>query len=362
MDLFSGSNVLQDAAEIRAINQVIDSFLYYRNYYEEKLVDSRLSTITKLSEQQRELLGSTGVIKKIKTISSAVHANYSFFLQVVAYNPVSEHSIDIADTLASISDKDQILEVFQNFFQVKHGKQMEYASIPHLERLKSALNMMVRDWSSEGSYERNLTYAPILRFLKKHFPAEKKCDRSNTKILVPGAGLGRLAFEIASLDFYCQGNEFSYLMLIVSNYILNFCTEPDSLTVYPFVHDFSNVMKASDQFRKVTIPDVAPCSLLSENSDNFSMAGGDFLEIYKNDYGGLLINVGPLLWHYENNPNECSIELTFEEYLLILQKFGFILDFEESDMNATTPYSLNHKSMLTHQYKTPMVVAYKPLK
>jgi carnosine N-methyltransferase len=40
-------------------------------------------------------------------------------------------------------------------------------------------------------------------------------------VLVPGAGLGRLAFEIANLGFISQGNEFSLEMLLVSNFILN---------------------------------------------------------------------------------------------------------------------------------------------
>jgi carnosine N-methyltransferase len=61
------------------------------------------------------------------------------------------------------------------------------------------------------------------------------------RVLVPGAGLGRLAFDIASLGtpslssiprisrslvsmiigFACQGNEFSHYMLLSSYFILN---------------------------------------------------------------------------------------------------------------------------------------------
>ena len=46
-------------------------------------------------------------------------------------------------------------------------------------------------------------------------------ERSSVKVLVPGSGLGRLAYDIAHLGFCCQGNEFSMYMLLASNFILN---------------------------------------------------------------------------------------------------------------------------------------------
>ena len=44
---------------------------------------------------------------------------------------------------------------------------------------------------------------------------------NEVSILVPGAGLGRLAYELARLGYTCQGNEFSMFMLLASNFILN---------------------------------------------------------------------------------------------------------------------------------------------
>ena len=46
-------------------------------------------------------------------------------------------------------------------------------------------------------------------------------DVSKLSVLVPGAGLGRLAWEIARLGYMCQGNEWSFFMLFSSNYVLN---------------------------------------------------------------------------------------------------------------------------------------------
>lgn len=49
----------------------------------------------------------------------------------------------------------------------------------------------------------------------------EKVKAEDIKILVPGAGLGRLAFEIAKLGYTCQGNEFSLFMLLASQFVLN---------------------------------------------------------------------------------------------------------------------------------------------
>ena len=48
-------------------------------------------------------------------------------------------------------------------------------------------------------------------------------ENKRVKILVPGAGLGRLVFEFASMGYASQGNEFSYFMLIASDLMLNNC-------------------------------------------------------------------------------------------------------------------------------------------
>jgi N2227-like protein len=62
-------------------------------------------------------------------------------------------------------------------------------------RVRESLKHMVRDWGSEGARERESTFAPILTELKK-IPAKR---RSTHKVLVPGSGLGRLAWEIANM-------------------------------------------------------------------------------------------------------------------------------------------------------------------
>lgn len=59
------------------------------------------------------------------------------------------------------------------------------------------------------------------------------------------------------------------------------------MTVYPWIHQFSNNKKCSDQTRGVRFPDVNPQSLPPEV--DFSMVAGDFVEVY-NEAGQLELN------------------------------------------------------------------------
>lgn len=61
----------------------------------------------------------------------------------------------------------------------------------------------------------------------------------------------------------------------------------NSLTVYPWIHQFSNNKKCSDQTRGVRFPDVNPQSLPPDV--DFSMVAGDFVEVY-NEAGQLKLS------------------------------------------------------------------------
>ena len=103
----------------------------------------------------------------------------------------------------------------------------------------------------------------------------------SNKVLVPGAGLGRLAFEIADMGFECQGNEFSLFMLFVSNFILNKTKFRNCFTIYPWVHQVTNNKERGDAVRPAQFPDVDPNEL--PDKAKFSMAAGDFLDVFKNE-------------------------------------------------------------------------------
>ena len=90
-------------------------------------------------------------------------------------------------------------------------------------------------------------------------------NREQVKVLVPGAGLGRLAFEIAREGFECQGSEFSLYMLFASNFILNNCQTVDCFKIQPYIHQFCNNLSSKDQLREIHFPDIDP-NMLPEDA------------------------------------------------------------------------------------------------
>ncbi|KAH7929022.1 N2227-domain-containing protein [Leucogyrophana mollusca] len=265
-----------------------------------------------------------------------------------------------------------------------------------MDKLRSTLKQFVRDWSEEGSEEREASYKPMKDALVAHFSDIPPNERRNFRVLVPGAGLGRLAYDIASLGFACQGNEFSHYMLLASYLILNKTDQIGQHTIYPYVHSFSNVTSRDAMLRPVRIPDVLPSSLPA--GSDFSLVAGDFEEIYgaedgdcneqepqsgqwdavltcffidtaKNivNYlriihrilapGGVWINLGPLLWHFENNAtNDPSVELDLEEVKVLARKIGFEISNERT---IDTTYTSNSQSMLGYVYRTAFWTATK---
>lgn len=271
-------------------------------------------------------------------------------------------------------DDDQILEC---------GSQSSSKTLAEgLDKVQAVFKQLMRDWSSEGVTERKQCYEPIINEILQHFP-ETEHDRSRTKVLVPGAGLGRLAFEIASKGFICQGNEFNLFMLIVSFFVLNRCQKINEHDVYPWVHQFVNNLSAEHQTAVVKFPDIIP----TPSTAGFSMAAGDFLDIYRieNEWdciatcffidcasnivafveaiykilkpGGVWVNLGPLLYHYADMKYEHSVEPSYAVLCEVIKNIGFTM--EKSQTGVKTRYCQNPNSMLQYEYDSIFFVCIK---
>ncbi|KAJ3324573.1 hypothetical protein HDV06_006477 [Boothiomyces sp. JEL0866] len=278
----------------------------------------------------------------------------------------------------------RIIEEHPVFIEKQDDIQLDPVSEQDHDKVRSTLKQIVRDWTSEGEQERRQTYLPILEKLDgiyANIPIEK---RGEIKVLCPGAGLGRLVFEIVRKGYSCQGNEFSFFMLLTSNFILNLIANPNSVVIYPYIHQFSNMPSGDIQTRAITFPDVQIYNSFPKTAD-FSMVAGDFVEVYsekhqesswdvivtcyfmdtaKNliDYlkvlryclknGGKWINLGPLLYHFEGSEN--SFEYTLEEFKDLAGAHGFLIQ-EETSIDST--YSACQESLMHYVYHNSFFTA-----
>jgi hypothetical protein len=339
------------------------------------------------------------------------------------------------------------LESFGFPFGVQNIKDTEpwlgTATSTDLDKARSTLRQFYRDWSQEGAPERAASYSTIINDLRTERLA---LNARPMNVLVPGAGLARLVFELCKDGFNVEGNEISYHQLLASSYILNYCPGPKTHTLYPWIHSFSNHASRTAHLQSVQIPDVHPGTELAKAKESgaqepgeMCMSASDFLSLYedsahKNHYdaiatvffldtapnpiryievirnclkpGGIWTNVGPLLWHFENNPpgyksslktdspststasskkgesitdestkeggetkvgentgkgqgiaDPGSIELTDDEVVALVERFGFKVEKRESGIEAG--YIQDPESMLQSLYRVSHWVARK---
>ena len=276
-----------------------------------------------------------------------------------------------------------------------------------LEKAGSTIRQFYRDWSEEGAEERSDSYTPIKAALSQNFQNIPPNSRHQVRVLVPGAGLGRLAFDLVQDGYRVEGNEISYHQLLASHFILNRTKHAKQFAMYPWALSFSNHVSRENQLQKVLIPDIHPASVLLETAqdggvdafERMTMTATDFCVHYREEdqkdlfdavatvffidtapnlllymetvrnclkTGGIWTNVGPLLWHFErrapsggeeNAPSgryqgigePGSVELTHEEVMNLLQHFDF--DIVDSGTISGTGYIRDSRSMLQNVYK-----------
>lgn len=365
-------------------NKVIASFLEYETE-SLKVLETKRHNYGCLPEKHRLLLETCSVLgtdsaydrfsRRLEHVKGLIKDNASFLNLIVTSIASELPSSRAPRTDADLRKRGMIAAVRQRL------------SAEDMERVESVLRQFVRDWSLEGSHERNTTYGPILDRMEAEFADVTRENRGLIRVLVPGAGLGRLVYELAHAGFSTQGNEFSFPMLFGSNYILNVVRTPLSQRIYPFVHSWSNQWSAEAQFTSVLVPDIVADDILP--TTDFSMVAGEFLEVYRGskeharqwdavitcyfidtahnvcDYietiqsvlkpGGLWINLGPLQYHYENVPHETSLELNYEELRLVILAHGF--EFVEERRNVPCTYAGNKLLMLQHTYNNAFFVS-----
>lgn len=259
-----------------------------------------------------------------------------------------------------------------------------------MDKVRYVLKNLARDWSEEGAPEREETYGPLLEELERVLPVQNR--DSPPAVLVPGAGLGRLCLECVRRGYACQGNEFSYYMLLTSSYMLNKCKQ-GAHRIHPWVHTSLNHFSDADQLRHLVVPEVDPGE--HGTPGMMSMCAGDFLEVYaKEDNlgqwdavlscffldtahnfieyleviygclvpGGVWVNLGPLLYHWADAGSylpqeELSIESSWEVVRSCALQTGF-QPLREEVRSCT--YTTDRRSMMQTVYRCALTTMVKP--
>lgn len=221
-------------------------------------VDKRETYLNSLTKKHQGLLDKYR--ESLRRVRDSIQTNY----QVIKIMIKTIDQLFINDNDSTYSDNNgELCKVGQN----------------EIERVQVTLKQIARDWSLDGAEEREQCYKPIIDEVALFFPPDSM-DVSKVKILVPGAGLGRLMYELSYIGYFCEGNEFSLFMLIASNFILNRCLVENEFKLYPYVHQYVNNLNRNDQTRAITFPDVSPTQRPPKKG-TMNMVAGDFLEVYR---------------------------------------------------------------------------------
>ncbi|EME30975.1 Carnosine N-methyltransferase [Galdieria sulphuraria] len=370
---------LSDPEEVRHIQRVILAFRRYLNVSLAR-IDRRRRDFLCLSDELQSWVPT--YLQNLEQSKEAIRKNDKLLRYILSTVENFESFQAREQYGGDLTDGDQVVRYTLECYE------------SDIEKVRSILLHIMRDWSKEGAPEREECYRPLIDSTIKEY--ERFCSDSSSRkdpatfrVLVPGAGLGRLAWELAREGFQVQGNDFTYYSLFSSNYILNYIMEDthvEGMEFFPFIHQTTNVIDSADILSPVYIPDVDTRELPSFS--NFSMVAGDFVEVYGSkqqaeqwdcvvtcffmdtahnilDYvsviknllkpGGSWINLGPLLYHYADTEDEPSIELSLQELRRVI---NMLFDIEFEEMRSCS-YTRNPRSMLQLQYRCSYFVAHK---
>lgn len=418
---------MADPEERNHLLSVLDSFRSYRRLAHFNGTHVRRQAFYSLPQEHWMLLSKPpfSVLDSLSKLDDLIDSNAELAeaIFVAGFKAFLAPTID-SDWVASLvpekysNDEYRIYSIVMDHMNVQTNKR-------DLEKTRSCINQFYREWSAEGAVERSICFEPVIAALEAEFTFRAKTDhaldRSDLKVLAPGAGLGRFVFDVCCAGFSVEGNEISYHELMASSFILNHVQKASQFKIAPFALNGSNHMSRADQFQTCQIPDIHPSAELSQagqsripSHERMSMVTGDFCVLYNQmEYadsfdavatvffidtapnliryieavrnclkpGGIWINLGPLLWHHagrkeddgersgtkqDQKPEAAdtgigdpgSVELTNEEVIALVGHLGFIVEHQKQDP-CETGYINNPRSMLQSTYRPSFWIARK---
>ncbi|KAF7968798.1 hypothetical protein HWV62_29264 [Athelia sp. TMB] len=239
--------------------------------------------------------------------------------------------------------------------------------------IEEIMGHIQRDWTPIGQKERDEVFLPIMDALQKAIP-------HGGKVMVPGAGLGRLAHDIAEKGYEVDANEYEYTSILASLFLQDPTTTPypNSHTLYPYILEWAHQQKSTSPFNPVTFPDVIPSQSIHWIPGDFlTQVTGEgvydavvtlfFIDTSENffDYlqkmyrilkpGGVWINLGPLKWAHW-----AKVTPSAAEALSLAELVGFEVD-HSSHRTIETGYATRPEFLIRYVYSTQFWQARKPL-
>ncbi|KAF1844401.1 methyltransferas-like protein [Cucurbitaria berberidis CBS 394.84] len=418
---------MADPEEQKHLLSVLDSFRSYRRLAHFNGTHVRRQAFYSLPQEHWMLLSKPpfSILDTFSNLDDLIDSNAELAeaIFIAGFKAFLAPTVD-SEWVASIVPEKYTHNEYHIYSTVMDHLKVQ-TSQTDMEKARSCVNQFYREWSAEGVVERSKCFDPVVAALEDEYRSRTKLapnlDRSELKVLVPGAGLGRLVYDVCRAGFSVEGNEISYHQLMASALILNHTQNVGQFKIAPFALSCSNHISRSDQFQTFQVPDVHPGSALSSvgkskipGHERMSMSTGDFCVLYSQaEYsevfdavatvffvdtapniiryiesvrnclkpGGIWINLGPLLWHHtsrkesESDDSEekdlkrakvadagigdpGSVELTNEEVLALVQHFGFTME-EQECKTYETGYISNPRSMLQNTYRPSFWIARK---
>ncbi|KAL7537020.1 hypothetical protein ACHAXR_007539 [Thalassiosira sp. AJA248-18] len=263
---------------------------------------------------------------------------------------------------------------------------------------QQVISHTARDWTAGAAPCRDETHGWIVRAIAEH------CSRRSAqlRVLVPGAGLGRLAYDIATCrqlhDVEVEANDSSITMAIAARSVLEMLEHPqhpaEQRRIYPFVSDPQiNEIDSIKRYEMELFPDQEALESFrrSSTTPNLSFTVGDFVSTYSQDIcqsqydaiatcffidtatniyeylfimkhllnennSSIWVNCGPVQWH------PCALlRPTVHELRDLLEAAGFeLLTWEVA--TTTVPYRHPDDWNVGEQARYTKSDAYRPLR
>lgn len=316
-----------DAMEQYAMNLLENISIYEENY-------------KSLSDCHKRL--APKFLDRMAQVKKLVELNNEILKKVLAFHRTNY--ISLARKEGS-SDMDECCYECCGLTPKDRGRRAHYTQQSTTENL---FKQFYREWSIEGANERKECFQPALEMCQKYLPPT---PGNKYKVLAPGAGFGRLSWDLASIGYSnVYACECNHEMLLCMQYMLGSSFTPGSFDVYPFVSVTSD-LRDNMQLFKASVPDVhiteeirkrvfisqedfvSHCQSLPSNEGTYDLLVTcffidtaynvlDYIEVVTDALkpGGLWINIGPV--HWVQSPYE-SIHLTIEEIEDAMTTAGF---------------------------------------